>query len=288
MASFAIVTDSNADILPEFVKEKEIIEVQLSYSMDGKSYLCNDPALSRSEFYKAMRVGSMPKTAAVNVSQATEEFRSLLECGFDILCIAFSSALSATYQSFFVAAQELKEQFPERRIVVIDTLCASAGEALVVSRAVTYRDTGCTLDEAAQRVREDSAKIAHLITVDDLFHLHRGGRVSKTTAIVGSIMGIKPTLRVNEEGRIVPLGKVRGRKQALLALVDEMEKMYDPEKCDTVYLSHGDCLEDVEFVVGEIEKRFGIKEHVISYIGPTVGAHSGPSTVALFFYAKHR
>lgn len=286
--SFAIVTDSNADLEPGYAAGNDVTEVELTYEIEGVSYACNDPALSRSAFYDKMRAGAMPKTAAVNVGQAKEAFLKFLEAGRDILCVAFSSALSATWNNFRVAGEELAEQFPGQKIVVLDSLCASSGEGMLVARAVGYRDAGLALEETERRLREDAPHIAHLFTVDDLHHLHRGGRVSKATAVVGTMLGIKPTLHVDDAGKLVPTGKVRGRKQSLLALVECMGKQIDPEKCDRFAVSHGDCLEDAKFVAQEVEKRFGIRPHTTAFVGPTVGAHSGPGTVALFFYAKER
>lgn len=283
-----IVTDSNADFVPGYAAEKGIIEVELTYLLGGASYRCNDPAVSRAEFYQRMRAGEMPKTSAVNVADTKSLLTPALQEGNDLLCIMFSSALSGTFQNTCLAAEELRLSFPEREIIVIDSLCASAGEGLLVSRAVNYRGLGLTLQEAASRIQADIPHIAHLFTVDDLFHLQRGGRVSKAAAVIGSMLGIKPTLHVDEEGRLVPTGKVRGRRQALLALADNMERQMDTGRCDCFAISHGDCLDDAEFLADEIQRRFGISRHTISYVGPTIGAHSGPGTVALFFYASVR
>lgn len=288
MSEFAILTDSNADFAPGYAAENGVVEVQLTYLIDEVSYECNDPALPRDAFYDKMRAGAMPKTAAVNVEQAREALLPLLEAGRDVLCIAFSAALSATCSNLRVAAAELAEQFPNRRLSVVDSLCASSGEGMLVARAVEYRAAGLTMEETERRVREDIPHIAHLFTVDDLFNLQRGGRVSKAAAVVGTMLGIKPTLHVDGQGRLVPTGKVRGRKQSLLALVEGMGRQMDREKCECFAVSHGDCLEDAEFVAAEVEKRFGIRRHTIAYVGPTIGAHSGPGTVALFFYAACR
>lgn len=288
MAGFAVVTDSNADLTTGYAAEHGVAEVQLTYVLDGVTRECGDPSLSPAAFYEHMRQGAMPKTAAVNVEQASTMFRSLLEKGQDVLCIAFSSALSATCSNCQVAAQELEGEFPGRKIIVMDSLCASAGEGLLVSRAVEYRDAGMAVEEAASRILADIPHIAHLFTVDNLFHLHRGGRVSKAAAVVGTMLGVKPMMHVDAQGRLTPIGKIRGRKQALTALVDGMGKQMDPERCDCFAISHGDCPEDAAFVVSEIEKRFGIQRHTVSYVGPTLGAHAGPGTVALFFYAKER
>lgn len=288
MPEFIIATDSSADLTPGYARDNGIVELQLTYLLDGVTRACNDPSLSPGAFYDRMRGGAMPKTAAVNMDQAVSLLRPHLERGKDILCIAFSSALSATCSNITMAAGELTEQFPDRKVTVVDSLCASSGQGLLVTRAVEYRKAGLTLEETEKRIREDIPHIAHLFTVDDLFHLQRGGRVSKATALVGTMLGIKPTLHVDNTGRLTATGKIRGRKQSLLALVDGMGRQMDREKCDCFAISHGDCLEEAEFVAAEVEKRFGIERHTIAYVGPSTGAHSGPGTMALFFYATER
>ena len=288
MQNFTIVTDSNADLLPQFISANGVVEMQLTYIMEDRSYACHDPAMTRHEFYEKMRGGKMPQTAAVNMSDAITLLEPALEQGKDVLCIMFSSALSATYNSVCLAKEEIADRFPDRKIIVIDTLSASGGQGMLVELAVAYRAQGLSIDETADRIRGDAPHIAHLITVDDLFHLQRGGRVSATAAVVGSVLGIKPMLHVNDAGKLLPTGKVRGRKQSLLALASAMEEMVDRDKCDWFSITHGDCEEDAKFLIAEIAKRTGIQKHTINYIGPTVGAHSGPGTVALFFYANKR
>ena len=288
MSAYIIVTDSNADMMPDFAAEQQILELELTYTIDGSTYRCNDPALSRHAFYDMMRAGKMPITAQVNVEEARTQLEEQLKHGNDLLCIMFSSALSGTYNSVRVAAQELEAKYPERRVVVIDSLAASAGQGMLVARAVNYREQGLPLEENAARIHEDILHQAHLFTVDDLNHLHRGGRVSAATALVGTMLGIKPVLHVDDEGRLIPTGKVRGRRQSLLALVEGMARQMDRARCDRFAISHGDCIEDAQFVADEVCKRFGLCDYSISYVGPTIGAHSGPGTVALFFYAKQR
>ena len=275
MSAYIIVTDSNADLVPGFAAENQILELELTYTIDGSTYRCNDPALSRHAFYDMMRAGKMPITAQVNVEEARAQLEEQLKHGNDLLCIMFSSALSGTYNSVRVAAQELEAKYPKRRVVVIDSLSASAGQ-------------GLPLEENAARIREDIPHQAHLFTVDDLNHLRRGGRVSAATALVGTMLGIKPVLHVDDEGRLIPTGKVRGRRQSLLALVEGMARQMDRARCGRFAISHGDCIEDAQFVADEVCKRFGLRDYSISYVGPTIGAHSGPGTVALFFYAKQR
>lgn len=288
MGKYRILTDSNSDMVPGYAKDHDVVEVDLTYTMDDQTYFCNDPALSREAFYAKMREGKMPITAQVNIDVAKASLAPLLENGEDVICLIFSSALSGTYNSIRLAAEELGEQYPARKIIVIDTLAASAGQGLLVRYAVDYKNCGFSIEENAEKIQADIPHLAHLFTVNDLFHLHRGGRVSKASAVLGSMLSIKPVLHVDDHGKLVAIGKVRGRKASLLALVDEMEKRIDRECCSQFLISHGDCLADAQFVAEEVQKRFGIEEHAISFVGPTIGAHSGPGTVALFFYAKHR
>lgn len=288
MNPYVIVTDSCADMIPGFATENHIVELELTYTIGGVTRPCNDPSLSRPAFYDMVRAGEMPITAQVNIEDAVRALTPLLDAGSDLLCVMFSSALSGTYNSVRLAAEELAPQYPTQRIIVLDSLAASAGQGMLVARAVMYREQGLSLDENAERIKEDIFHQAHLFTVDDLNHLHRGGRVSKTAAVFGTMLGIKPLLHVDDAGRLIPTGKVRGRRNSLLGLVEGMARQMDPEKCDRFAISHGDCIDDAQFVADEVCRRFGLKDYTISYVGPVIGAHSGPGTVALFFYAKHK
>ena len=234
----------------------------------------------------------MPTTSQANPEQAKEAFTACLEQGQDVLYIAFSSGLSGTCGSGMIAADEIRESglYPDRRIVVIDSLSASLGEGLLVHKAVLLKEAGKSLDEVADWVEKNKLHLCHNFTVDDLFHLHRGGRVSKATAILGTMINIKPVLHVDDEGHLIAIGKVRGRKKSLSALVDRMAdqiKGYEDQN-DVVFISHGDCLEDAEYVKKLVQERFGIEKFIINHVGPTIGAHSGPGTVALFFMGNPR
>lgn len=288
MSEFIIATDSAADMVPGYAEAHNLVELELTYTMDDVTRSCNDPSLSRQGFFDLLRQGKRATTAAVNVDDADVLLRPVLESGKDVLFLAFSSGLSSTCDNITIAAKELAEEFPERKIIVIDTLCASGGQALIVDYAVRYKDEGHTIDEVADLVRDYAPRIAHLVAVDDLMHLLRGGRVSKTSAYVGSVLGIKPIIHVNDEGKLISIDKIRGRKQSLLSIVDRMEKQLDRDLYDRFFITHSDCLEDAQFVAQEVIKRFGISEHSIGYIGPVIGAHTGPGTIALFFLAKHR
>lgn len=260
----------------------------ISFTIGEDQYSGEYNEISSKEFYERMRQGQTGQTTQINPSIAGQVFKKYLSEGRDILHIGFSSALSGSFNSACLAAKDLKEEFPEREIALVDSLCASMGEALLVDKAVKLRAEGKSLKETAEIIESIKLNLCHYFTVDDLIYLHRGGRVSKTTAVVGSLLGIKPVLRVDNDGRLVPHDKVRGRKASLLALVENMERLSKGVKNDTVFLSHGDCLDDAKFVAQEIKSRFGITDILIGDIGPAVGSHSGPGTIALFFMGNER
>lgn len=239
-------------------------------------------------FYAKLRAGSVSTTTQVNSEEFLHVFTPLLEAGQDVLYIAFSSGLSGTCQSALLARKELKERFPDRKLEVFDSLCASMGEGLLVYHAAKLRREGKSLEEVLSWLRENALRLCHWFTVDDLNHLKRGGRVSTATALVGTILGIKPVLHVDDEGHLIPVTKVRGRKQSLDALVKRMEDTVEDPAGQMVFISHGDCLDDARYVERQIREKLGVEQVEIGYIGPVIGAHSGPGTVALFFLGKER
>lgn len=289
MKSFVITTDTTCDLPEDYIRQHNISLLPLYYSFDNTVYR-DKVFLEPKEFYDKMRKGAMPNTMAANPENARALFTSLLDQGYDILHLAFSSALSGSCSVAETVARELREERPDANIFVIDSLCASLGEGLFVHKAVELKENGKSIEETAQWLEKNKLNFCHLFTVDDLFHLHRGGRVSKATAIIGTLINVKPVLHVDNEGRLIPLNNVRGRKKALTSLVDQMEaRLKDyPLQNDIIFISHGDCKEDAEFVADLIRERFGIKEFLINYICPTIGSHSGPGTVALFFMGKER
>lgn len=289
MSEFVLFTDNTCDMPRSFYEENGIEVLTLSCMMEGRRYTYEN-SMPEKEFYAKLRAGSMPTTSQVNPEEAAERFRPYAEKGIDILYIAFSSGLSGSCNSAHLAAEMLAEGNLPGRIVMVDSLCASMGEGLLVYYAVQLKKEGKTLDEVAAWLEENKLHLCHNFTVDDLFHLHRGGRVSKATAILGSMIGVKPVLHVDNEGHLINIGKARGRKKSLIALVDNMEKQikdYDGEN-KIVFISHGDSEEDAKLVENLVRTRFGIDSFVINYIGPTIGAHSGPGTIALFFMGAYR
>lgn len=289
MEDFKIITDTTADLPESYILENELGIMVVPYIMDGIPQ-GEERKMEVKEFYDRMRGGMMPTTSQINPETAKEYLNGFLEESRQLLVLSFSSGLSGTCGNVSLAAREIMEERPDCRIVVADTLCASLGEGLLVHKAVQLKKAGKSLDETAQWVEGHKENLVHVFTVDDLFHLHRGGRVSKATAIVGTLAGIKPLLHVDEQGHLTAVGKVRGRKKSLQSLVDMMEKQVGSwrDKNDCIFISHGDCAEDADYVKQLVEERFGRKDFLINEIGPTIGTHSGPGTVALFFMGDVR
>ena len=290
MADFVIMTDSCCDMTAALAEELELIVLPLSLHMGEDVYRnwLDGREIGFQDFYAKSRGGQLATTSAVSVGEFTAEMRRVLSAGKDILCINFSSALSATYQSASIAAQDLAEEFPNRKILVVDSLCASLGQGLLVYLCAMERRKGRSLEEVHAFAEETRGKVCHWFTVDDLNHLKRGGRVSAAAALFGTMLSIKPVLHVDDLGRLIPVSKARGRRSSLLALVDRMEQTAMDPGSQTVFISHGDCEGDALFVAGEITRRFGTKDIRINYVGPVIGNHSGPGTLALFFLGSKR
>jgi DegV family protein with EDD domain len=290
MKHFMITTDTTADLPESYIKEHEIGIMSLTYTIEGVTYDREHP-LDVKDFYTKMRAGSLPTTSQVNPESAKKVFSDIAnENKSDILHIAFSSGLSGSYNSSRMAAEELAEEGFPYRIIVVDSLCASLGEGLIVHKAAMMRENDATLEETVKWLEDNKLHVVHTFTVDDLNHLYRGGRVSKTAAVVGTIVNIKPILHVDNDGHLIPVAKSRGRKKSLNSLVDTMEAQIGSfrEQNDIVFISHGDSLEDAQYVADLIKERFGIESFLIDYIGPTVGAHAGPGTIALFYMGENR
>ena len=288
MSDFVIVTDSSADLPASLVQELGVEVLPLSFTVQGKTYhnYPDDREMDPKVFYKMLRDGEMATTSAVNVAEYTATLEPLLQAGKDVLVLAFSSGLSTTYQSSVIAVNELAEQYPDRKICTVDTLCASLGQGLMVWLAAQEQKKGKSLEEVRDWVEENKLRLCHWFTVDDLHFLKRGGRISAATAVVGTMLSIKPVLHVDDEGHLISMGKARGRGASLTALVDHMEQT--ATDVDTVFISHGDCLADAEKVAADVRNRFGTKDVVINNVGPVIGAHSGPGTLALFFLGTKR
>ena len=290
MSNYVIVTDSSCDLPAYLVEELEIHSVPLAFLFGEKTYY-NYPdnrEMAPKTFYDRLRGGEMATTNAVNVGQVTDFLTPFLEQGLDVLILGFSSGLSTSYNSYCIAAEDVAEQYPDRTIRVVDTLCASLGQGMLVYQAAKLRQAGKSLEEVADWVEQNKLRQCHWFTVNDLFFLKRGGRVSAATAVVGTMLQIKPVLHVDDEGRLINVAKARGRKASLLALVDKVGQLGEDVANQTMFISHSDCEEDARFVADQIKQRYGTKEIILNYIGPVIGAHTGPGCVALFFMGKHR
>lgn len=286
---FRIYTDSTADLPKEYLEENDLGCMNLSYLLDGVVY-GNEQTIEPKQFYQAMRDGKLPTTSQINPEEAKCVLEKEIKNNPQILFLAFSSGLSGSYNSIRIAAETVMEEHPECKIIVLDTLAASMGEGLIVYKAVELRKAGKSMEETAKWIKEHLQEFVHVFTVDDLFHLFRGGRVSKTAAVLGTLVGIKPLLIVNEEGKLINIDKIRGRKKSLNACLDLMEektKGYDGEN-DIVMISHGDALEDAEYLKEQVKARFGVKQVIINDLGPVIGSHTGPGLVAMFFMGKSR
>ena len=290
MRDYVIMTDSCCDLTAQMAEELGLVVLPLSLQMGGKTYRnwLDGRDIGFQDFYARIRGGETATTSAINVGDFEEKMREVLQSGRDILCINFSSALSTTYQSAVIAAEELQGEFPDAKILVVDSLCASLGQGLLVYLCAREKKSGKTLEEVRAFAEETKGRVCHWFTVDDLNHLTRGGRISAATALFGTMLAIKPVMHVDDGGHLTPVGKARGRRASLLALVDQMaESAVDPA-AQTVFISHGDCGEEARFLADEITRRLGVKDININFVGPVIGNHSGPGTMALFFIGTHR
>ena len=283
--SYQILTDSCCDFTDQQYKENNVSCASLTVTYDGVSRTnFADPAAVKA-FYDQLRTGTMATTAAANPDDWAQLMQPILERGEDVLVLAFSSGLSTTYQSAVIAAKELREEYPQRTIHVIDTLCAALGQGLLVHFACRKRDAGMGIDELAAWVEENKLHICHWVTVDDLSHLKRGGRISATTAIVGTMLNIKPIIHVDNDGHLINSAKVRGRKAAMEYLVKKFDETAQDKQ--TVFIAHGDCPEDAAALEAML-KEHGAKDVTTGYVGPVIGAHTGPGVLVVFFLGSHR
>ena len=287
MSNFHIVTDSGCDLTQAMIASLNITVVPLMVNFKGQTQPDNvDDGVGA--FYDGLRAGEVATTSAINPTGWEEKIEPILAAGQDALVITFSSGLSTTYQSAVIAADELKEKYPERNIRVVDSLCASLGQGLLVWYACQKRDAGMSLDELTAWLEKNKFNLCHWFTVDDLMYLKRGGRVSAATALVGTMLQIKPVLHVDNEGHLINVAKARGRKASIEALAKKVAELGLPGENDTVFISHGDCIEDAKLLETILKEKFGVKEVIIGYVGAVIGSHSGPGTLALFFLGSKR
>ena len=286
---YVIIIDSCTDLPLKFLKESELKSISLTCLFQGKEYLDDyGQTLGYKEFYNAVRKGETPTTSQINVYRYAEEFKKHVKEGKGVIYICFSSALSGSYNSAILARDTIIDEYKDADITVIDSKCASMGEGLLVYYANEMYKKGCSKNEVITWVEENKLKINHWFTVDDLNHLKRGGRVSSVSAAIGTLLSIKPVLYVDDLGRLIPVTKVKGRKQSLRLLVDKLREKSVNIEDQVIFISHGDCIEDAEFVKRLILESYNVKDIIINNIGPVIGSHSGPGTVALFFLGENR
>ncbi len=288
MADYIIFTDSACDLGPERLEKLGVKSTSLTLTYDGDSAVYKNDDIDPKEFYDKMRNGATVKTSAVNSECFKETFEDEIKKGNDILYIGFSSGLSTTYNSGRLACEELKEEYPDRKLIAIDTLSASAGFGLLLALAVDKKNSGASLEETAQFVEDTKLHLCHWFTVDDLVYLKRGGRISPTVAFVGGLLGIKPVLHMDNEGHLVSVSKVRGRNAAIKALADKFSELAFDTAKGPIYICHGDCEDDANTLSDIIKSTYGPETEVTVHTGPVIGAHSGPGTLALFFLGKER
>ena len=287
MANYQIVTDSCCDFTGQQYSDLNLTCVPLTLLYRGGEHESFTEPKDLRDFYDGIRAGEMPTTSAVNPDSWAKVMEPILSSGTDILCMTFSSGLSTTYQSAVIAAEELREKYPQRTIHVTDTLCAALGQGLLVYKACEKRDAGFSLDALYRWVEENKLHICHWVTIDDLRHLKRGGRISSTTAFVGGMLNIKPIIIMDEKGKLATVGKCRGRKAAMELLAGKLSE--DGTDVETIFIAHGDCPEDAAALEALCRKKCpDVKKVLTGYVGGVIGAHTGPGVLVVFFLGKHR
>lgn len=290
MSGYVIVTDSSCDMTAQMAQELDIQVASLSVLLEGRSYknYLDGREIAFSDFYAALRGGKLAKTSAVNIEDFVQLFTPILEAGQDILYLGFSSALSATYQCGASAMEMLREKYPQRKLYAVDTLCASLGQGLMVYYAALKKREGLSIEQVRDYVEQNKLHLCHWFTVDDLHFLKRGGRISATTEIIGTMLSIKPVMHVDDEGRLIKVEIAKGRKGSIRRLKEKMAQSAVNPQDQVVFISHGDCLAEAQSLADMIKEQLGVKEVVLNYVGPVIGAHSGPGTIALFFLGDKR
>lgn len=287
MRDYVITVNSTVDLPKEWLQERNVPVIPLKYTIDNETYTDME-GLSPKDFFAKLRDGKMATTSQINPEEAKEQLEPFLKEGKDVLHLGFSSGLSGTYNSMRIAGEELQEEYPDAKIIIIDTLCACLGEGLLLYKALQQKEAGKTIEETANWVEENKLHICHNVTVDDLFHLHRGGRISKASAVLGSVVQIKPIIHMDENGKLQVIGKERGRKKSLNKIVDMAADQIKGWDNDIAMITHGDCLEDAEYVAKLVRERLGIENVLINNIGTVIGSHTGPGVVAVFVMGNKR
>ncbi len=287
MNDYIVTVNSTVDVPKEWLKERNVPFIPLKYTIDGETYQ-DMSGLSSKEFFAKLREGKMSVTSQVNPEEAKEALEPFLKEGKDVLHLGFSSGLSGTFNSMKLAAEALREEYPDRKLIIVDTLCACMGEALLLYYVLKRKSEGMTIEEAAQWAEEHKLHICHNVTIDDLYHLQRGGRVSKTAAVLGSMVQIKPMIHMDNEGKLQVIGKERGRKKSLQKIVERAAEQFKGWENDIIMITHGDCIEDAEYVAELVRRKMGIRNILINNIGTVIGSHTGPGVVAVFCMGDER
>ena len=288
MKNYVIYTDSCADLTREAYNALGLRCIPLDVIVENEEPIADDQ-IDIQEIYTKLRAKKSASTAAINIDRFLQSFESAAKEGLDVLYLGFSSGLSSTYSSSVVAMRELQEKYSENKFYAVDTLCASMGQGLLVYYAAKKKEAGASIEEVRDFVENTKMNLCHWFTVDDLFFLKRGGRVSAATAVVGSLLSIKPVLHVDNAGKLINVSKARGRKASIDAMFENMKKsMFPIEQNQTVFISHGDCIADAEYLANRIKTEMGIQDIQINYVGSVIGSHSGPGTLALFFLGNER
>ena len=287
MRDYIITVNSTVDTGKEWLEERNVPVIPLKYTIDGQEYT-DMYGLSDKEFFQKLREGKMSVTSQINPEEAKEMLEPYVKEGKDVLHLAFSSALSGTCNSMKIAAEELQEEYPEAKVIVVDTLCACMGEAMLLYYALKQKEAGKTIEEVAQWVEENKLHVCHNVTVDDLFHLHRGGRVSKTAAVLGTMVKVKPIIHMDDNGALKVIGKERGRKKSLHKIVDMAVERSEGWDNEIIMITHGECLEDAEYVAKLVREKMGVENVFIHNIGTVIGSHTGPGVVATFCMGNKR
>ena len=288
MRNFIISTDSTGDLPSSYLEENNILVHPLYYIVDGEEYIPGVKDMPVKDFYQALKNGKMPTTSAANPENVMEKMKEQVEKGYDILHISFSSRLSSSYNTTEICAESVMEEFPESKIIVVDSLSGTVGQGFLVMKAVEMKNQGKTIDEISTWLNENKKHIIHEFIVSDLNHLFRGGRLSKSQAVIGTVLNINPILHMDDQGKLANISKVRGRKKALNVLADNIEKNADIKKLKEVFISHGDCIDDAEYLADRIKNKYGIKNIMIQDICPTIGAHTAQGTVVVAYFGDKR
>lgn len=287
MNRFEVFVNSTVDVPPAWLEERDVKVIPLQYTIDGESYI-DMQGLAPAEFFARLRNGSVSQTTQVTPQEAEEKLRPAVEAGKDVLVLTFSSAMSGTCDSINIAAGILKDEFPNAKINVVDTLCACMGEAILLYYVLKIRDAGGSLEEATNWAEANKLRVCHFVTVNDLHFLHRGGRISKAAAVLGSALQIKPIIYVDPEGRLQVIGKERGRKKSLANIVSRLKAHAAETENEIFMITHGDCIEDAEYTARLLEKELGATNILINNIGTVIGSHTGPGVVAVFGMGTNR